>query len=268
MTLEKLQVTVDDDGIATLLLNDPDSRNAMTPDMGEQMVAAVERLRADEKVRVVLITGAGRSFSAGGNLAMLARDAGVDTGDPDAPSMKGSPKDFYSRFLSIRSLEVPTIAVINGHAIGAGLCFALGCDMRIAARDAKMGMTFTRLGIHPGMGATWSLPRLVGSAVACELLFTGRVFDAAEAERLGLVNQVVHRDQLGDAARELARAIATAGPVAVRLTKQAIYGNVDRSLEQALDLESRQQSQTFATADAKEGIRAILEKREPAFTGR
>jgi enoyl-CoA hydratase/carnithine racemase len=266
MTFEKIQVTVEDGGIATLLLNDPDSRNAMTPDMGEAMVAAVERLRGDPGVRVVLVTGAGRSFSAGGNLAMLARDAGL-SGD-EGPSMKGSPKDFYSRFLSIRRLEVPTIAVINGHAIGAGLCFALGCDMRIAAREAKMGMTFVRLGIHPGMGATHLLPRLVGSAVACELLFSGRVFDAAEAARLGLVNRVVNGDALGDAARQLAEEIAGAGPIAVRMTKRAIYQGLSHNLEESLELEALQQGVTFGTEDAKEGIRAMMEKREPRFAGR
>jgi len=265
MPLNKLQVTVEDDGVATLLLNDPDSRNAMTPDMGEEMVLAVEELRNDAAVRVVLVTGAGQSFSAGGNLSMLARDAGLSS---DGPSMAGSPVDFYSRFLSIRKLEVPTIAVINGHAIGAGLCFALGCDMRIAARGAKMGMTFTRLGIHPGMGATYSLPRLVGTAVAAELLFTGRVFDADEAARLGIVSRVVQREDLGRVARDLANEIATAGPVAVRLTKRAIYQGEGRTLEDALALESSQQVQTFATEDAKEGIRAIMEKRSPVFQGR
>lgn len=267
MTLDKIQVTVEDEGIATLLLNDPDSRNAMTPDMGEQMVAAVEQLRADRSVRVVLVTGAGAAFSAGGNLAMLARDAGLGDGADGAPSMKGSPRDFYARFLSIRRLEVPTIAVINGHAIGAGLCFALGCDMRIAARDAKMGMTFTRLGIHPGMGATHLLPRLVGSAVACELLFGGRVFDAAEAARLGIVNRVVNRDDLGAAARQMAEEIASAGPIAVRMTKRAIYQGLTHTLDESLELESLQQGITFGTEDAREGIRALMEKRAPRFTG-
>ncbi len=264
MGFTKLQVTVEDDGVATLLLNDPESRNAMTPEMGEEMVGAVEELRANTAVRVVLVSGAGQSFSAGGNLAMLARDAGLGG---DGPSMKGSPVDFYSRFLSIRKLEVPTIAVINGHAIGAGLCFALACDMRVAAREAKLGMTFVRLGIHPGMGATKLLPRLVGTAIACELLFTGRVFDASEAARLGIVSHVVAREELGRTARQLAGEIATAGPVAVRMTKQAIYRGLEHSLEDALELESRQQRITFGTEDAKEGIRAIMEKRSPIFRG-
>ncbi len=265
MSFQKLKVTVEDDGVATLLLDDPESRNAMTPDMGIEMVAAVEQLRGDPAVRVVLVTGAGRSFSAGGNLAMLARDAGLSD---EGPSMEGSPRDFYKRFLSIRSLEVPTIAVINGHAIGAGLCFALGCDIRIAVREAKLGMTFTRLGIHPGMGATYSLPRLVGPAVACELLFTGRVFDATEAADLGIVNRVVNRDQLGETAREMATQIATSGPVAVRMAKRAIYQGMNHSLDDALELESLQQGITFTTEDAKEGIRAIMEKRDPIFIGR
>ena len=265
MSYQKLQVTVEDDGVATLLLNDPDSRNAMTPDMGREMVAAVAELRANPDVRVVLVTGAGRAFSAGGNLAMLARDAGMSD---EGPSMEGSPKDFYSRFLSIRHIEVPTIAVINGHAIGAGLCFALGCDIRIAAREAKMGMTFTRLGIHPGMGATYALPRLVGTAIACELLFTGRVFDASEAAAMGIVNRVVNRDDLAESSRALAGEIATAGPVAVKMTKRAIYQGLNHSLDDALELESLQQGITFTTDDAREGIQAIMDKRDPVFQGR
>lgn len=265
MRFDKLQIAVDDDGVATLLLNDPETRNAMTPDMGEELVQVVAELRANSAVRVVLVTGAGQAFSAGGNLAMLARDAGLDS---SGPSMDGSPEQFYRRFLSIRELEVPTIAVINGHAIGAGLCFALGCDMRIAAREAKLGLTFTRLGIHPGMGATYTLPRLVGTAVACELLFTGRLLDADEAARLGIVNRVVQRDDLGAAARALAAEIAAAGPVAVRLAKRAIFHSERSTLDEALALESSQQMQTFATEDAKEGIRAMMEKRPPRFRGR
>lgn len=264
MPFRKVQVTVEAGGIATLLLNDPDSRNAMTPDMGEEIERAVGELRADASVRVVLVTGAGQAFSAGGSLPMLARDAGLSD---EGPSMQGSPEQFYRRFLSIRSVEAPTVAVINGHAIGAGLCFALGCDMRIAARDARMGMTFTRLGIHPGMGATHTLPRLVGTAVACELIFSGRVFDADEAARLGIVNRVVQRDDLGTAARTLAEEIAAAGPLAVRLAKRAIYQNVAGDLDSALALESAQQTETFRSDDAREGIRAMMEKRPPVFRG-
>ena len=253
--------------VATLTLNRPEARNAMSPVMGEEMVRACEELRRDADVRVVIITGAGKSFSSGGDLAMLARDAGLEGGS-NPPTMAGSPRDFYTRFLAVRGLPMPTIAAINGHAIGAGLCFALACDLRIAVDDAKMGMTFTKLGIHPGMGATFLLPRLIGTARACELFFTGRVFDAAEAERLGIVNRVVPRAELGAAARALADEIAAAGPVAVRMVKKAIYRGTDHNLDEMLDIEALQQSVTFTTEDAREGIRAVMEKRAPRFTGK
>jgi enoyl-CoA hydratase/carnithine racemase len=265
MPYEHILVTRED-GIVTLSFNRPDARNAMTPAMGDEIVRAVAELRADDTVRVLVLRGSGRSFSSGGDLGMIARDTGV-TGGADAPTMAGSPRDFYVRYLAIRQLPVPTIAAINGHAIGAGLCIALACDMRIAAADAKMGMTFTRLGIHPGMGATYFLPRLVGTARACELLFTGRVFDAGEAERIGIINRCVPRESFEASVRDLAREIAAAAPLAVRMVKKAVYRGCEHTLDDMLEFESLQQGITFGTADAREGVRAIMEKREPRFTG-
>jgi enoyl-CoA hydratase/carnithine racemase len=264
MAFDHIQLTRDEH-VATLTLNRPESRNAMTPAMGDEVRRAVHEVGADHDIRVLIVTGAGKAFSGGGDLAMLARDAGLS--DSGGDTMGGAPRDFYRRYLSIRSLPIPTIAAINGHAIGAGLCFALGCDIRIASADAKMGMTFTKLGIHPGMGATHLLPRLIGTARASELLFSGRIIDADEAERLGIVSRVFNRDAFPGAVRDLADEIAAAGPVAVRLTKRALYRGVESSLEDALDLESMQQAATFETADAREGIKAIMEKRAPKFTG-
>ncbi len=256
-----------DGGIITITLNRPETRNSMTPAMGEELVRAVDEIKGDAGARVCVVTGSGKSFSSGGDLAMLARDTGLKT-DGDAPSMQGSPRDFYRRYLAVRDIPVPTIAAINGHAIGAGLCFALGCDMRIAADDARMGMTFTKLAIHPGMGATFLLPRLIGTAKACELFFTGRVFDAAEAERLGIVNRAVPRAEFAAAVHSLAEEIAAAGPVANRMMKRSIYRGVSHSLDEMLEFESLQQGITFTTADAREGVAAIMEKREPRFSGK
>lgn len=254
------------EGIATLTFNRPETRNSMTPAMGDEVVRAVAELRRDSSLRVVVLTGSGKSFSSGGDLGMLGRDAGVQAGD-EVPSMEGSPRDFYARYLAIRNLPMPTIAAINGHAIGAGLCIALACDLRIAVADAKMGMTFTKLGIHPGMGGTYFLPRLVGSSRACELFFTGRVFDAVEAERLGVVNRAVPREQFEASVQALASEIASTGPIANRMVKKAIYRSEHHTLEEALDYEGLQQGITFTTADAREGVTAIIEKREPRFTG-
>ncbi|MBI1815798.1 MAG: enoyl-CoA hydratase [Deltaproteobacteria bacterium] len=267
MAYEHITLTTTDDGIVTLTFNRPETRNSMTPAMGEEVVAAVEQIRADAAARVFVLTGAGKSFSSGGDLGMLARDSGA-VKDEAGPSMAGSPRDFYTRYLAIRRLAIPTIAAINGHAIGAGLCIALACDLRVAASDAKMGMTFTKLGIHPGMGATYFLPRLIGTARAAELFFTGRIIDAAEAERLGLLTRVVPREQFDDAVLALAREIASCGPIAVRMTKRAIYRGTEHTLDDMLDFESLQQGITFTTADAREGVLAIMEKRTPKFAGK
>jgi len=146
MAYEHIALTRDD-GIVTLTFNRPESRNSMTPAMGEEVIRAVKEVSADADARVLVLTGAGKAFSSGGDLSMLARDAGLRD---EGQSMGGSPRDFYNQYLTIRQLPMPTIAAINGHAIGAGLCIALACDLRISVSDAKMGMTFTRLGIHPG----------------------------------------------------------------------------------------------------------------------
>lgn len=266
MAYEHIALTRDN-GIVSITLNRPETRNSMTPAMGEEIVRAVEEIKADATARVCVVSGSGKSFSSGGDLGMLARDTGLKVA-ADAPSMEGSPRDFYARYLAVRQLPIPTIAAINGHAIGAGLCFALGCDMRIASFEARMGMTFTKLGIHPGMGATFLLPRLVGTARACELFFTGRVFDAQEAERLGVVNRAVPHEQFDDAVRQLAGEIAAAGPVANRMMKRSIYRGVSHSLDEMLEFESLQQGITFTTADAREGVAAVMEKRAPRFQGR
>lgn len=254
------------DGIVTLTFNRPETRNAMTVAMGDEVARAVEEIKADTDARVLVLTGSGKAFSAGGDLSMLARDAGLS--DESGPAMAGAPSEFYLRYLAIRQVPVPTIAAINGHAIGAGLCIALACDLRIAAADAKMGMTFAKLGLHPGMAATYTLPRLIGTARACEMFFTGRLVDGVEAAQLGLVNRAVPRAQFDAAVRDLATEIAGAAPIATRMVKKSIYRGITHTLEETVDHEAMSQSITFATADAREGIRAVMEKRQPRFSGR
>jgi len=255
-----------DGGIVTLAFNRPETRNAMTPAMGEEVTRALDDIRADASVRVLVLTGTGKAFSSGGNVSMLARGTGASA-DDHVPSI-GSAREFYGRFLAVADLPVPTIAAINGHAIGAGLCVALACDLRIAVADAKLGMTFARLGIHAGMGATYFLPRLIGTARACELFFTGRTIDASEAERFGIVNRAVARPEFEAAVQSLAQEIAAAAPVAVRLVKKSVYRGVRHSLDDMLDYEALNQQMTFATADAREGVIALREKRAPRFEGK
>lgn len=248
--------------VAELSLARPDARNAMTEAMGEEVTRAVALLDADPAVRVVLVRGQGKAFCAGGDLAFLEQRL-ASTPAENHRTMRR----FYELYLSIRTLRVPTIALLHGPAMGAGLCFALACDLRLAAHGATMGLNFVRLGLHPGMGATYLLPRLVGPSVAADLLLTGRTIDAAEARAIGLVNGVHGLEELHDRARSLAVQIATAGPLAVARCKASLQH--DRAaLEEALDREAAAQALDYATQDLAEGVRAAKERRAPAFTGR
>lgn len=259
--LVKLEVR---DTVATLTLNRPDVRNAMTAEMGRCVEAAVARINAMSDVRVVVVTGAGRAFSSGGDLVSLAKDAGLGA----AGDGLGGGANFYSLYLSIGRLDVPSIAAINGHAIGAGLCFALACDLRVMHDQAKVGMTFVKIGIHPGMAATWNLPRIVGPSHAADLLYTGRLVDAREALAMGLVNRIAADDTFAATVGEMAQSIAANGPIAVRALKQTLRGSATRTLEEAIVREADTQAKTFETDDAREGISAVKAKREPRFTGR
>jgi enoyl-CoA hydratase len=258
------QILVSTDGaIGRITLHRPAERNAMTPVMGREIRRAVDVLNAAEGVRVVVVTGAGKGFCSGADLRTLGAEAG--SGE-DAEGLGGG-ENFYRAFLALRDLAVPSIAAINGHAVGAGFCFALAADLRVMHRDAKVGMTFTRLGIHPGMAATWNLPRLVGPSGAADLLYTGRLGGAEEALSLGIANRI-GGDDFTDVVEELAGAIATAAPIAVRTTKETLAGSASRTIDEALAREASVQAMTFTTGDAAEGIRAMREKRAAVFQGR
>ncbi len=253
-----------DGPITRLTLNDPTRLNAMTPAMGAEVRDAVPEINAREETRVVIVRGAGRAFSAGGSLKSIQEEVSEDH---DAGPGLGGGANFYRLYLSIRGLDAPSIAAINGHAIGAGLCFALGADMRVIRTGARVGMTFVRLGIHPGMAATWTLPRLIGPARAAELLYSGRLVDAATAVEWGIAGRQADED-FDQVVEELALEIAAAGPVAVKATKRTLRGTFDRDIEEALEQESAEQEVTFRTADAREGVQALSERRAPRFTGR
>ena len=253
-----------DGPITRLTLHDPDRLNAMTPAMGEEIRAAVSQINAREQTRVVIVRGAGRAFSAGGSLKSIQEEVSEE---PDAGPGLGGGANFYRLYLSVRDLEAPSIAAINGHAIGAGLCFALGCDMRVIRSGARVGMTFVRLGIHPGMAATWTLPRLIGPARAAELLYSGRLIDADTAVDWGIASRQADED-FDEVVDDLAQEVAAAGPVAVQATKRTLRGAFERGIHDALELESAEQQVTFRTADAREGVRALTERRPPQFVGR
>ena len=252
-----------DGGIVTLTFNRPDVRNAMTTELTDAFTEAVASLRADPSVRVVVVTGAGKSFCAGGDLSWIQPGPGADV-----PGLRAKMRAFYPRFLVIRSLDVPTIAAVNGAAIGAGLCVAMACDIRIAAEDAKLSTAFLRLGMHPGMAATYMLTRLVGTARSAELFFTAKTVGGREAERIGLVNRAVPGASLMEETRGLAQEIAANAPIPMGMTKRAIYLAERADLETMLEYEGLAQPITLATADLLEGLQAVKEKRPPNFEGR
>lgn len=259
------------DAVAQLVFDAPERRNAMTEAMGRALASAVERIAADASVRAVVLSGAGAAFSAGGDLAMLeelARAGRAAPGEPQRGRARAFMRRFYGLFLSLRELPQPTIAAIHGAAIGAGLAVALACDLRFAARDARLGLNFTRLGIHPGMGSTWTLPRLVGPAHAADLLLTGRIVDGVEAERMGLVNRALPADEVLPHALETAAAIAACAPGAVRATRRSLRGALAASLEEQLDVEAEEQARCYESADLAEGLEAVRTRRTPRFTGR
>ncbi|MBC2933951.1 enoyl-CoA hydratase/isomerase family protein [Nocardioides sp. zg-1228] len=261
--LTHLRLERPSEGVVLLTLDNPAMRNAMSEQMTSSWVAATDAIAADPSVRAVVVTGEGSAFCSGGDTSWIASepDAGVDR-------LRSRMLPFYRSWLSIRRLEVPTIAAVNGHAIGAGLCLALACDIRYAAEGAKLGVPFTKLGMHAGMAATRLLPDVVGAAHARDLLLTGRVVEADEALRLGLVSRVVDRATFLDDVLETAAGIAATAPIASRLTKVALAGGGPADVESALQWEALAQPVTLATADLQEGIAAAREKRAPEFRGR
>jgi enoyl-CoA hydratase len=258
-----LRVDRRDDGVAVLTLDNPEQRNAMSDAMTASWVAAVDDLAADRDLRAVVVTGAGSAFCSGGNTGWIASEP-----DATVDHLRTRMVAFYRAWLSIRRLEVPTIAAVNGPAIGAGLCVALACDIRYAARGARLGAPFVKLGMHAGMAATYLLPNVVGEAHARDLLLTGRLVDADEALRLGLVSRVLDADGFLDEVLATAAGVAATAPVASRLTTVALRDGGHADFETALQWEGLAQPVTLATADLQEGIAAAREKRPPRFTGR
>jgi len=249
-------------GVVRLTLDNPDMRNAMSEEMTASWVRAIDDLAGDRSVRVVVVTGEGSAFCSGG-------DTGWVSSEPDASvdHLRNRMVPFYRAWLSIRKLEVPTIAAINGHAIGAGLCLALACDIRYAARGAKLGVPFVKLGMHAGMAGTYLLPNVVGAAHARDLLLTGRVVDSEEALRIGLVSRVLEGATFSAEVLDVARDIAATAPIATRLTKIALVDGGHADFESALQWESLAQPMTLATSDLQEGVRASRERRAPDFRG-
>lgn len=252
-----------DAGIVVLTLDLPDVRNAMKDELTAAWAEAVASLRRDRSVRCVVVTGAGRAFCAGGDVAWLASEP-----DATVDALRDRMLPFYETWLSLGGLDVPSIAAVNGPAIGAGAVMALSCDIRYAGASARFSVPFAQLGMHAGMASTWLLPEVVGLAAARELLLTGRACDAAEMVRLGLATEVFDDDVLLERTMERARMVAAGAPVAQRLHKVALSRGGHASFADALQWESVVQPVTLATADLQEGLLARAQRRPAAFTGR
>jgi enoyl-CoA hydratase/carnithine racemase len=250
------------DGVVVLTLDLPERRNAMTEALTAAWGATMGDLSTDDTVRVVLLTGAGSAFCAGGDLGWLGVGSGLTVDE-----LRRRMLPFYRTWLGIRDLDVPTIAAINGPAVGAGLALALACDLRYATPEATMSVPFTALGIHAGMATTWLLPEVAGRPVARELLLTGRVVTGEEALGLGLVNRLMPAEDLLPGALAIARSVAANAPVATRLTTIALREG-HRSMADALRWEALAQPVTMASEDLAEGLAAQRERRPPRFTGR
>ncbi len=257
-----------DGGILTITLNMPEKRNPISDvSVVEQICDAFMTADEDMSVRCVILTGAGTVFSSGGDLKQMRPDSGGLRAGLPAETRRNYKYGIQRLPLMFQALEVPVIAAVNGAAIGAGLDLTTMCDIRIAASSAKFAESFVRLGITPGDGGAWLLPRIVGFSKATELALTGETIDAAEALRIGLVTQVVDDADLMTAARIVAEKIAANPPHAVRMTKRLLREGQTADLKNILEMSAAMQSLAHATADNDEAITAFLEKRAPEFKG-
>jgi len=253
-------VDLEENGVAVLTIDRQEKLNALDPQVVEEIGQALLELEI-EGPRAIIVTGAGeRAFVAGADISAMHA--------MDAMDAKRFSEIGHAAMALLDRSPIPTIAAVNGFALGGGAEVALACDIRVASENALFGFPEVSLGILPGMGGTQRLPRLIGPAVAKELIFTGRRIDAGEAQRIGLVNRVVAQGEALNAAKELAAEISANGPIAVRHAKTAANRSLDVDLISGLEYEADQFALLFATADAKEGMGAFIEKRKPGFEGR
>jgi 2-(1,2-epoxy-1,2-dihydrophenyl)acetyl-CoA isomerase len=256
-------------GVVILTLNRQDVFNAINSKMAEEAEAIIREVAEDDATRVLIITGAGRGFCSGIDVSDLAAATERPLMETVIGRIMRGEASVFSVPQKVRSLDKPVIAAINGVTIGAGLCLALACDIRIASEDARLGTMFIKRGLIPDCGGTYFMAQLIGTAKACELAFTGDMITAAEAEQIGLVNRVVPKEALMKEAKELGNRIAKNPPLALKLTKQAIYkAAVEPDFMSHMNYEIYCQNLLLGTEDFKEALRAFSEKREPMFKGR
>jgi len=249
--------------IMTLTMNRPDRLNALNGDLSTALNESFTRIAADRTIHVVILTGSGRAFCAGGDLAVIGKGRASGDDRELAPILRAG----MQAVLKIRTMPQPVIAAVNGPAAGAGMNIAIAADLRIAVEEAVFGQNFAKVGLFPDYGGTYFLPQLVGPAKAAELFYTGDMIDAKTALRLGIVNHVFSADRFHTEVHSLAMKIATGPQVAIRAVKQTIFAQDEKTLREALEREVEHQLKCFHSHDCQEGIQAFLEKRSPNFRG-
>lgn len=254
--------------VATVTLNRPESRNAIaTPQDCHELAAALMTAHEDREVNAIILTGAGKSFCAGGDLKSIRERTGIGPQSPPDATRANYRRGVHSVIKALADVECATIAAINGHAMGLGLDIAALCDIRIAGKSTKMASNFVKVGIIPGDGGAWILTNAIGATRAAELVLTGDTIDAEEALRIGLVTRVASDDRLMDEARAMAERIAVNPPRALRLTKRLLREAQHARLNDVLELSAAFQALAHETADHKEAVNAFSNKRAPKFTG-
>jgi 2-(1,2-epoxy-1,2-dihydrophenyl)acetyl-CoA isomerase len=250
-------------GVATLRMNRPDKLNALNVELGRALVQALIHAGEDKSVRVIVLTGAGRGFCAGGDLTLL-RDVRMRQAANELQGLLMAGKEIC---LAIATMPKPVIAAVNGVAAGGGMNLALAADMRIASDGASFAESFAKIGLYPDFGGTYFLPRIVGPALAAELFYTAETLSADDSLRLGIVNRVFPADKFEEETRKIAERLAAAPPMAMRDVKRTLLGDDRKALEAALDEEIRLQIHCFLSEDCLEGLTAFFEKRKAIFKG-
>jgi 2-(1,2-epoxy-1,2-dihydrophenyl)acetyl-CoA isomerase len=250
--------------VALLVMNRPDKLNALNSELSTALSEALSRIAEDDSVHVVVLSGAGRAFCAGGDLGAIGRGRERNEIQELGPILRSG----MQAVLKMRLMPQPVIAAVNGAAAGAGMNIALAADIRIAADGATFGQNFSRVGLFPDYGGTYFLPQLVGPSVAAEMFYTGDMIDAQTALRLGIVSRVVPAALLEAEVKALAQKIAQGPPMAIRAIKKTLFGRERDALVKALDHEVEQQMKCFHSEDCREGIKAFFEKRHPKFQGK
>jgi enoyl-CoA hydratase/carnithine racemase len=253
------------EGIAVLTLNRPERMNALNPKMSEELAQALQEVNQDDEARVLVVTGAGKAFCTGADVGGMSAEERKPKG---AEEIRRGFRNIQAIILGLHRLEKPTIAMINGAAVGGGFDLACSCDLRTGSEHARFMVAFTRIGLFPGWGGTWLYPRIIGVPKAAEMLFTGDFMEAKEAERYGLLNRLIPAADLEKETMSLARRIADGPPIAIRLAKMQLYKGLDMDLETALQVAAACETITLTSEDHKEGVAAFREKRRPQYKGK